>query len=228
MALEIREFGDILDKAADPEAEAYAIRTAIQALLFHQIVYDHTHGIPLSTIKALKDHRIFFEKYFSTAGFELIVDSTTQMFALRPVESDNPLYAWKSMRLKKDETLVRLVLRSIFENGFRNGTMTETGQVESTTLQIAEEYERLSKKAAPSDKVLVEAHLKELSRKGVVRLGDTHKDSNVTQITILPGVRIIVSDEFVSRIDEWLEGDQSKPFLEQASTKKAEAVAEDV
>jgi hypothetical protein len=222
--MELKELSDILDKASDPEAEFDAIRMAIQALQFHQIVYDDDKsGITLAALQAMKDHRFFLEKYFSVAGLKMIFDSKSQMTGLVPEDSNQTPYGWKSVRLKKDQTLMRLVIRHLFESGFRNGTMTEAGRVEATTLEIAETYERLSKGESPSQKLIIENHLRELARKGCVRIGDTDKESGMTRLTILAGIRIIVSDDFMSRLNEWIDSAQSEAFLnKQISIEQAE------
>lgn len=215
--MELREFAQALDKANDPEALSDAIRIAIQALLFHQVIYDDTHSVPAAAVQAIKDHRSFFEKYFAVAGYDLELDARTQMIALKPKELEKPPYAWRLIRLKKDETLIRIVLRYIFEQGFVDGKMDGTGRVETDTVEIAEVYQRIAQASPPGENHLVDTLLRDLNRKGIVRIGDKDRDTRVTRMTILPGIRVLVSDTYVERLRDWLESDQTTPFLEKAS-----------
>ncbi|NDV51507.1 DUF4194 domain-containing protein [Salipiger sp. PrR003] len=212
--MELREFAQILDKADDPDALSDAIRIAIQALMFHQVIYDDTHSVPSSAVQAIKDHRSFFERYFAVAGYDLEMDARTQMIALKPQDLEKPPYAWRLMRLKKDETLIRIALRYIFENGFTEGKMDGTGRVETDTVEISEVYQRIAQATPPGENHLVENLLRELNRKGIVRLGDKDRETRVTRLTILPGIRVLVSDAYIERLQSWLESDQQTPFLE--------------
>ncbi|MHA6347508.1 DUF4194 domain-containing protein [Roseivivax sp. CAU 1761] len=212
--MELREFATILDKASDPEALEEAVRIAIQALLFHQVVYDDTHSVPAAAVQAIKDHRGFFERYFSVAGYDLEMDSRTQMIALKPKDLGKPPYAARQMRLKKDETLVRIVLRYLFERGFMDGKMDGSGRVETDTVEIAEVYQRIAQSAPPGENHLVDTLLRDLGRKGIVRIGEKDRDTRVTRMTILPGIRVLVSDAYVERLTAWLEANDDTPFLE--------------
>ncbi|EPX78071.1 DUF4194 domain-containing protein [Salipiger mucosus] len=215
--MELREFAQVLDKSDDPEALGEAIRIAIQALFFHQVIYDDTHSVPSAAVQAIKEHRGFFEKYFAVAGYDLEMDARTQMIALKPQERDKPPYAWRLMRLKKDETLIRIALRYLFEQGFVDGKMDGTGRVETDTVEISETYQRIAKSAPPGENHLVDTLLRDLTRKGVLRIGDKDRETRVTRMTILPGIRVLVSDGYIERLRDWLESEQATPFLEKAS-----------
>ncbi len=214
MSVELKELGQILDKSDNSDEEAEAIRTAIQALLFHQVIYDDMHSIPSSAISAIKNHRIFFEKYFAAAGFKLTMDSRSQMIALSPESFEKPPYGWRQMRLKKDESILRIALRYLFEKGMQAGVIDEYGRVPTDTIELTDIYQRMAKTKPPSENQLIDVMLRDLQRRGIVRVGDRDKDAKVTKITILPGVRILVSDEFVQRLEKWIEMESDKGFLD--------------
>ena len=213
MAQDLYDLNEILDKAEDSEALEEAIRTAIQALLFHQIIYDDTHTVPGAATDAVKTYRTFFEKFFSAAGFDLVLDNRSQMIALRPQRLEKPPYGWRQTRLKKDETLLRLGLRHIFEQGFINGTMDETGRVHSDTAEITDLYRTMAKADPPSENYLLETLLRDLQRRGAVRVGERDKEARVTKIMILPGIRVLIPDEFVAQIERWLDSGAHDSFL---------------
>lgn len=221
MAFELKELGQILDKVEDSEAEAEAIRTAIQALLFHQVIYDDMQNVPSAAISALKEHRVFFEKFFATAGFKLTMDSRSQMIALVPEDHEKPPYGWRQMRLKKDETITRLALRFLFEKGLASGGMDETGRVHTDTIELLDVYQKIAKATPPSERQLIETLLRDLSRVGCIRVGDRDKEAKVTRITILPGIRVMVSDDFVDRLEAWLEKETASGFLEEQGQETA-------
>ena len=113
--------GGRLHRPVDREVLA----TAIQALLFHQVIYEDLDRIGHRAYDALKAHRGFFERYFAAMGYRFVHSAREQMFAL---VADGPQYGSAKARLKKDETLIMLALRLLLENGMRAGTMDGLGR----------------------------------------------------------------------------------------------------
>jgi hypothetical protein len=201
MVHELKEVDDLLDGGRGDAVDKELVETAIQVMLFHQVVYSDTWGVPRDALSLLWSQRGFFERYFAAAGFRMRYEHREQMVAL---ESHGRLYGWKQSRLKKDETLVRLFAALILEEGWRNGTMDEQGRVASDTDELAEMFRNLARCEPPSERRLADI-LGDLHRLGGVRIGDRDRFERVTSVTVLPGMRVHVSESHVDGLREWIE-----------------------
>ncbi len=202
--LELKEFAEIVDaeearRKRDQTTEA-DLQRALQALLLHQCVYaDRPMGGRPYTIIAR--HRDFFEKYVNALDYQLIVEQRDGLAAVRPRAI---AYGWKETRFKKDETLVLLVLRYMFEDATRRGEMDETGRIESNTDEIYDAYKTLAGEEPPNETRLHEI-LAMARRRGLVRLAEPDREERVTPLTILPGIRVLIPDSYVEAVIDWLE-----------------------
>lgn len=222
--LELDEVVDLIDRDRDPLDKA-TIETAIQAMLFHQVVFEDTPGLRREVFQALRRHKDFFERYFRAAGFGFHVDSQTQMIAL---ETKERIYGWKSTRLKKDETLVRIVLRLILDEGWKNGSIDENGRVISDTDEVVDTFRTLQ--AEPPAEPRLREILADLARIGAVRVGDRDRAEKVTDLILLPGLRVHVPDAFLQRVIVWVEqgcpGEMFEAMAEQRRTDQAQPADE--
>lgn len=189
--------GGRLHRPVDREVLA----TAIQALLFHQVIYEDLDRIGHRAYDALKAHRGFFERYFAAMGYRFVHSAREQMFAL---VADGPQYGSAKARLKKDETLIMLALRLLLENGMRAGTMDGLGRVPATTDDLHDSLRMIASSEAPSEGRLDEI-LKDLQRHGGVSLGEKDTAEKNRPLTVLPGIAVLVSDSFVEKVITWLE-----------------------
>ncbi len=201
MLLELDEVQELLDGGRGEAVDRDKLESTIQALMFHQCLYDDTPGLPKHIVPLLRKKRSFFERYFSPMGYKMIVDHREQLIVLSQVGVG---YGWKQTRLKKDETLVLLALRLLIDEGLRSGNMNELGRVETTTDDIFDLIRTLGKTEPPTETRLDEI-LKFLRRKGAVRIGDRDRGERVTEVTILPGIRYHVPDAYIEGIILWIE-----------------------
>jgi len=104
-------------------------------------------------------------------------------------------------RLKKDETIVLLVLRLLYAEGI--SSLDDRGRVESTTDDIHDRL-RSAGEEPPTIKRLIEI-LKLFQRKGIVRIGENDPEEQLLQLTIMPGVTVLVPDVYVEAVIQWLE-----------------------
>lgn len=202
MSNDLRELHDVLRcQTVGKVAIREDIETAIQALLMHQVVYEDTPGLSRGARLALSNHRDFFAKWFAAAGMVLVHEPREQMTAL---VSDKKLYGWHQMRLKRDETLVRLALRYILDNGAAVGTVDEHGRVASDTDELIDTYRTLGKCEPPSE-VGLEEILGDLVRIGAIRRSARDRIERVTPLLLLPGLRIHVPDSFALSVAKWVD-----------------------
>jgi Domain of unknown function (DUF4194) len=199
--LDLQEVRDLVDGQRGGAVAREDIRTAIQALWLHQCVYEDTHGLPRRVFAVLRKHRSFFERYFAAAGYQLTFDQQDQMFALETFE---PGFAPLQNRLNKEQTLVLIAMRVLLDQAMKGGDL-EDGRAKSNTDQIHSTIAKLAN-AEPPPKAELLAILREFRRKGVVRVGEPREDDRtVVDMTLMPGLRILVPDRYVEGVVQWLE-----------------------
>ena len=230
--LELAELRQILDDAetrkSGERTTEEMLHSALQALFMHQCIYadEPLSGMPYDIICR---HRTFVEKYAAAMGFELLIERRDGLAALR---SRGPIYGWKQNRLKKDETLVFLALRYLLEEGTRRGDLSEQGRVDSSTDELFDVIKTLARTEPPGETRLEEI-LRFARRKGLVRIGERDRYEQITPLTILPGIRIIVPDVTVEAVIDWIEKgavDAEANFFDRIADSSAEGsdvVAED-
>lgn len=224
MPLELQDVENLIDADRDPVAKEI-IETAIQAMLFHQVIYEDTPGVPKDAVAALRRHRVFFEKYFSAAGFRLRIENREQMIAL---ETKNSGYGWRQTRLKKDETLVRLALRFLLDKGLETGAMDETMRVPTDTDEILDTFLMLAPQSEPPLEPRLADILHDLHRLGAVRVGDRDRSERVTEVLLLPGLRVHVPDVYIEWAVTWTEqGRPGNVFEFMAERRRVDAVSVD-
>lgn len=207
--LELAEVRELLDgrrTARNEPITAESLQTALQALLFHQCLYEDTPFAGESYRVVVAQDR-FFERYFGAMGYRLVIDPRARMVALVP---GGATYGWQQSRLRKDETIVMLALRYALEEGLKEGAIDEDGRVETTSDEL---YDRVKLLAGtePPDQARLMSILKMLRRKGAVRIGEHDGTERVTPLTILPGIRVLVPDVFVEGVILWLESQSNAP-----------------
>jgi hypothetical protein len=202
--LELKEFAEIVDaaetRARRDQTSEEDLQRALQALLVHQCIYsDRPMAGRAYTI--VMRHRDFVEKYVGALNYELVIEQRDGLAAVRPKSAG---VGWRQTRLKKDETFVLLVLRYIFEDATRRGEMDETGRVETNTDEIYDAYKTLAGAEPPP-----EGRMKDIlwmgKQRGLVRPGDPDRDERVTPVTVLPGIRVVITDTFVDAVIDWVE-----------------------
>jgi hypothetical protein len=218
--LELKEFAEIVDageaRRGREQTTEEDLQRALQALLVHQCVYsDRPIGGRAYTI--IMRHRDFFEKYVGALNYKLVVEQRDGLAAIRPKSSG---FGWRENRLKKDETFVLLVLRYIFEDTTRRGEMDETGRVETNTDEIYDAYKTLSGTEPPT-----ESRMKDIlwmcKQRGLVRPGDPDRGERITPVTVLPGIRVVITDTFVEAVIDWVEKgavDSEESFFDRLHT----------
>lgn len=112
------------------------------------------------------------------------------------LERSGPVYGAHLSRLRKDETVVVLILRLFYEEGI--SSPDERGRVEITTDDIHDRL-RAAGEEPPAIPRLKEI-LRGFQRRGLVRLGDRDPVEQLLVVTIMPGVAVLVPGVFVDAV----------------------------
>lgn len=196
--VELTEVRDILDDGGKEKLTEEDLSAALQSLIHHQIVYEST-PFAGSTYALVVAQQAFFRKYFGAMGLGLAVDPRSRMVAL--VAPDG-MYGWKQNRLRKDETMVLLALRYAYEEGMGAGAVDAVGRIAITTNELHDQLIMLTGAEPPTEARLAEI-MKEIQRRGGVRVGERDRAEHVVPLTILPGIRILVPDRYIDAVIDW-------------------------
>lgn len=194
-----------------------------QALLTRQCIYPSSPGLG-RTYEIIRAYSSYFEAYFSCMGYRLVVAGRDQMVALS-VPQEQTRYDAAYQRLSKEQTIVLLALRLMWEEGVNNQDVQEGGIVETTTGDLIDRIKSVTQ-AAPLDERPLLDILRFFQRYGVVRVGERDRIERVSPLAILPGVNIVVPDSFVEDLKLWLASPENKE--QKPPTKQTEQSNENV
>ena len=206
MQRETDEFRDIVDgdwaggHIAGRRPNAEELTRALQVMITRQCVYAHTSGVG-RTYDLVRAYSGFFERYFGALGYRLAVSPRDQMVALT-VPADEPRYDGVFERLRKDETLVLLALRLLWEEALRTHEIGEAGIVETSTDDLVDRLAAVTGAPPPEETRLIEI-LRGFARHGAVRLGERDRLRRASPLAVLPGIAVLVPDSYLSDLTLW-------------------------
>ncbi|KTQ80648.1 hypothetical protein NS226_22770 [Aureimonas ureilytica] len=233
MQRETDEFRDIVDgewaggHIAGRRPTGEELTRALQVMITRQCVYSHTPGIG-RTYDMVRAYPTFFERYFGSLGYRLVISPRDQMVALS-VPADEARYDGVFERLRKDETLVLLALRLLWEESLRAHEVGEAGIVDTTTDDLVDRLVTVTQSPPPEETRLLDI-LRMFARHGALRLGERDRVRRVSTLAILPGIAILVPDSYVRDLLLWAvepaaSGDGAALSAEEGEAERAEAQA---
>lgn len=190
---ELREVSAILDSARIEEEE---LQSALQALLFHQCLYEDWPYPP--AYRLIARHLNHVKPIVAAFGYKLVHHAAANMLVL---ETEKVVYGVNMARLKKDETVILLILRLLYAENL--SSLDERARVDTNTDDIHDRL-RSAGEAPPAEKRLHEI-LKSFQRKGLVRIGENDPEEQILQLSIMPGITMLVPDTYVEAVIQWLE-----------------------
>jgi hypothetical protein len=203
---ELAEFSRIVDgewneappNVAPPSSEELTL--ALQVMLTRQIIYSWTPGIG-GVYEIVRNHVSFFDRYFGALGYRVHVSTRDQMVALQ-VPPGESRYDSVYERLRKDETIVLLALRLMWEEAVANKEISDGGIADTTTGELADRITTVTQQPPPSEARLLDI-LKLFQRHGGVRIGQRDRIERVNPMSILPGVSLLSPDTYVEGLRLW-------------------------
>ena len=190
---ELREVAAILDTG---KVEASELQAALQALVFHQCLYEDWPHAP--SFRLLTRHMVQVQPILAAFGYRVTHHPAERMLVL---ETGRNPYGVNQMRLKKDETIVLLASRLLYAEGLAQ--IDDRARVEITTDDIHDRL-RACGEDPPSLPRLIEI-LKAFQRKGLVRVGETDAAEQMAVVTLMPGIAVLVPEAYVEAVRLWLE-----------------------
>jgi hypothetical protein len=197
---DLREFTQIVDDEW-PEKPIGAkipsedeLTRALQVMITRQIIYSSTQGLG-GAYEIVSTYGSFFARYFKAIGLHFVHSQRDQMVALSVPQGEARFDAVYE-RLSKDETLILLALRLVWEEAVANQDIAEGGICETTTGDIIDRYKSATQLEPPTEARLTEI-MRLFQRRGGVRVGKRDSIEKVTPVSILPGVAVLAPDTFL-------------------------------
>lgn len=213
MSTVIEEFEQIVDgewklgSIAGKRPSREEMVRCTQALITRQCIYSSSPGLG-RTYELIRAYSSYFEAYFACMGYRLIVSPRDQMVSLS-VPQEQARYDAAYQRLSKEQTIVLLALRLMWEEGVNNQDVQEGGIVETTTGDLIDRIKNVTQVAPPEERPLLDV-LRFFQRYGVVRVGERDRVERVSPLMILPGVNIVAPDSFIEDLKLWLANPELK------------------
>lgn len=192
---ELTQVAAILDGGKIEEED---LQSALQALMFHQCLYEDWPHAP--SYRIIARHLAHVRPIMAAFGYNVTHHPVSNMLVL---QSAGAVYGTQISRLKKDETLVLLVMRLLYAEGV--SSLDEFGRVEITTDDVHDRL-RAAGDEPPAMSRLVDI-LKLFQRKGLVRIGERDQAEQLVVLSIMPGITVLVPDVYIEKMVLWLESE---------------------
>lgn len=163
-------------------------RSVASFLLKKQWVYREKNSKYYHFISKNKSH---FLALFDALNMSLIQDHDYAYFGIIS-RGDGEL-------IKLKHTIILLILRKLYDIEASEGR-NENGRVSPPSDLILQEYQSLGKELNQTEMSEIFDYLK---RRGVIEIGSKDPETHLQEITILPTIRNVVTEEYLSTISEY-------------------------
>ncbi len=189
------------DRRSEDEIEA-DLKRALRDLRARQVIHSDDAGLRGSYQTILSALR-FFEAHFGTEGYALKVNDRSQYVILLPGEVG---ITNRRHTLKRDETLVILMLRVLWQERGQTGDLDELGRVSLDSETLMDRSVLLAGPEFPTYTRLKEV-LIGLRRRGLVRFTDEDEDreEQIIGFQVTAAINDIVDATYANDVSAFLE-----------------------
>lgn len=172
-------------KAAE---EVDLLRRTAHALLSRQFINNRDQRSS-RLYEAARRHVDYFTKLFDALGYDFIHESADQWVGIVPAD-DAP---WTANKLSMDETMILLLLGLLWQDGINQGACGDGGTVETTSSEVFSKHaDILGRERIPRPRFM--EIIKELSRRGLVELGEEDPDTQDVVLNIRSCIRHVAGE----------------------------------
>lgn len=205
MQPELEEFAQIVnggwpggDMPKRPTNEE--LKKALKTLLVRQCVFANTPQIG-RTWEIARHYAPFFERFFACLDYRFVFSARDQMAALA-APLDLPRPDATRQRLRKEQIIVLLALRLLWEEAMSAQDVTDHGVAEITTGDLLDRIKAVTGDNPPDEPRLVEI-LRLFNHHGAIKIGERDRIERVMPLSVTPGVAVLVPDAFVDSLKDW-------------------------
>ena len=146
----------------------------------------------------------YFTDLMSAVGRTLMVDERERMLTIVPAHPTGRAI------LQNDETILLLVLRSVFERGVSDFGQGDDGEVETGSDEILDRYEPMSGRPRPAWSRAYEM-LRSFDRRRFVRITEPEGGIYSCRVVIRPAIRHVTGEDWMGRLEEWFSSEKGEP-----------------
>lgn len=173
-------------------------RAAAAALLYRQFIHADDHGYR-QHYTIITRHVPYFESLFDAINRHFICNLDFGYVGTLPRDEAQ---STTFLRLRKDESLVLLCLRVLYEEGVKDFRVSN-GAVSADSGVVAARYEALTKQEKPPF-VRMKDILRLFARYGILKENADESESRNMVVRIRPTVRLITTDAYLRQLEELL------------------------
>ncbi|WP_209509488.1 DUF4194 domain-containing protein [Ruegeria sp. HKCCE4150] len=174
---------------------------AARQLIEKQVL--HADDRMKSVYRLICRHEPYFDRLMHGLGYVLLIDSIYEYIIVMPGNIDG---ATRRGKLKKDESLLLLTLRIMWEESSRDGEMDDLGRIFIDTDALLDRLTALGGGDTPSKSRLKE--MLDLWRaNGFVRVGEEDREEEIIPVTIMPAIKHLVTPDLVKEIEAFLDAE---------------------
>ncbi len=143
----------------------------------------------------LINYKDTFDEFFQILGYELKIDNQLGIVMLQGLQTNN------SIKLKRDETIVLLILRILYHEKMKETSLNENIVISIEDIHTKYNYLEIKKRINKTDLV---SSLRLFRRFNIIEfLGDINQSS--TRLIIFPTILYAINTENVSEVYETIE-----------------------
>lgn len=203
------ELSDVVEARRNTTAgyEVADFSAAADRLLVQQCVFRDDWGCQRH-YEIVVRNMDYFTDLMAAVGRTLIIDERERMLTIVPMHPTGRAV------LQNDETIMLLVLRSVFERGVSDFGQGDDGEVETTSDDVLDRYEPMSGRPRPAWPRAYEM-LRSFDRRRFLRAGEPESGQSTCTVVIRPTIRHLTGEDWMGRLEEWLvsEKGEAQPDL---------------
>lgn len=173
-------------------------RTAAAALLYRQFIHADDHGYR-QHYAIITRHVPYFESLYDAINRNFICNLDFGYVGTLPRDEST---STTFLRLRKDESLVLLCLRVLYEEGVKDFRVSG-GAVSADSGVVAARYEALTKLERPPFARMKDI-LRLFARYGILKENSEESESRNMVVRIRPTVRLVTTDAYLRQLEELL------------------------
>lgn len=194
-------YWETLASRTDQQNTAEDFESAAYRLVTEQVLY-HSDKHSRIAYWLVNQYAKDFERALEPLGIELVVNDLLRYVYAKPLRA-------KKGTASVSQTLLALVLRSIYDESARVGQLNDDGEVLCDLIELDEKYRLATGRELPS-KTEFDSILRQFKRWGIVRMADEQNieemdgDADSQQfILIRPAIAVVLGEAALQRLGHW-------------------------